>query len=297
MQRATPYLLLAGWLALLASAQAVTNAPAHTYPCGMEIAFKIGHDLVATLDPKFQRKLHPEAIIVEQLDAPVMAPTPANGEGFLCQVSVSTGFIDLLNHVAHAKAIDKIQPGYFHQYVAALARQGAGANPSPPPELDNARYWTDAVMQDQVNFFNQMISMTLALNLSHLYLEHYDKYAAQTADEKPFPINDFIAPNEWQASVKYAAANSLDCALPAEGAEALFDCIDQLPRHPVWADYIVPQTVNIKKLNLLLAQYEHDYYYGSPTFFHPRRTWTWVAPKDGSSAALADQPEEQPEKP
>jgi len=280
---ATPYILLTGFLFLLNSAQAVTNTPAHTYPCGMDVALKIGHDLVATLDPKFRNLLSPEAISVEQSAVPIVTSVEANRHGYLRQISVSTGFVNLLNHIAHAKAIDHIQPGYFNHYVAALARQHARETPIQPADLDNPIYWTDPVMQEQVNFFNQMVSITLALNLSHLYLDHYDKYAVKMTEGRSSPVNYFIGSDEWQASVKYATLNSLDCALPTEGAEALFDCIDRLPRHPTWADYILPQTVNIKKLNKQLADYEHDYYFGRPSLLHPRRSLTLVEGKDASS--------------
>jgi hypothetical protein len=288
-QRTIKYLLIAGWLSFLTSAQAATNTTAHIYPCGEEIALKIGHDLVATLDAKFQSTFMPEAIAIQYSDTPVMMSLPRNRPGTLRQVTVSTGFIDLLNHMAHAKAIDRIKPGYLSQYVAGLARQGVNENPVAPANINDDHYWSDAVMQDQVSLFNQMISMTLALNLSHLYLDHYDKYAMQAMDGRTLAINNVITATDWQASVKCAALNSLDCALPGAGAEALFDCIDRLPRHPVWADYIVPQGVNIKKLNQQLAQYEHDYYCGDSTFLHPRQTWSYVARKDGSSSQLAAQ--------
>jgi hypothetical protein len=286
-------LFLTGWLTLLTPAYAVTNAPAHTYPSGTEITAKIGNDLVASLDPKFRKILNPEAISMERLEAPVMAPTQGTRRGQLCQVTVSTGFIDLINHIAHAKAIDRIQPGYFNQYVAQLAQESANKNPTSPANLDDPRYWTDAVMQDQVSLFNQMISITLALNLSHLYLDHYNKYAAHIPVGTPAPINNFIALPEWKASIKCATQNSLDCALATEGAEALFDCIDQMPRRPAWAGYIVPEGVNIKKLNQQLSQLEHDYYFGRATFSHPKRTWTLAAKKDGSPVQLAVQPQAQ----
>jgi hypothetical protein len=275
-------LLLTGWLALLTPAFAVTNTTAHIYPSGSEIATKIGNDLVATLDPRFQKILNPEAISMRQSAAPVIAPIPGNRQGVLCQLSVSTGFIDLINHIAHAKAIDRIQPGYLGQYVALLAQGGASGLPALPPNLEDGRFWTDAVMQDQTSFFNQMISITLALNLSHLYLEHCDKYASQMPVGTAAPINNFIAPDEWKASVRCATLNSLDCALGTEGAEALFDCIDHMPLRPAWTSYIMPQGVNIKKLNKQLSQYEHDYYHGGATFSHPRQTWTLVAGKDNS---------------
>jgi hypothetical protein len=255
-------LVASGCLFLLTPARAVTNTLAHTYPSGARIAGKIGNDLYATLDPKFQTGLNPEAVSLEKSAAPVIAPVRRNGQGFPAQVSVSTGFIDLLNHIAHAKAIDRIQPGYLGRYVSELAQPGAEENPPLPPNLDNPRYWTEAVMTDQASYFNQMISLTLAINLSHHYLAHYHKYAAQMPEGKPAPINKLIAPVEWDASVRCATLNSLDCALATEGGRALFAFIDQMPRRPAWTDYIVPQGVNITRLNAQLSDYETDYFRG-----------------------------------
>jgi hypothetical protein len=291
------HLILIGWMGLLTPTFAVTNTPAHTYPSDQEIALKIGNDLVATLDPRFQKILNPDAISVQQSAAPVIAPMRGNRPGFPCQLSVTTGFIDLINHLAHAKAIDKIEPGYFSRYVALLSQEGANGASVPPPNLEDSRYWTDAVMQDQTSLFNQMISITLALNLSHLYLEHYDKYAAQMAAETHAPINNFIVQEEWKASVKYATLNSLDCALGTAGAEMLFDAIGQMPLRPAWTGYILPERVNIKKLNQQLTQYEQNYYYGGATFFHPRQTLTLVSAKDSPPVRLASQPVVQHYKP
>ena len=117
-------------------------------------------------------------------------------------------------------------------------------------------------MKDQAGYFNQMIALTLAMNLSHHYLAHYDKYAALIPDGKQAPINNLIAPEEWEASVQYATLNSLDCACGTEGAEALFDFVDQMPRRPAWTGYIVPRCVNIKNLNDELSRYEHEYFHG-----------------------------------
>jgi hypothetical protein len=282
----TKNLVLIGWIVLLTPAHASTNAPAHVYPSGIAVAAKIGNDLVASLDPKFRMTFDAEAIFMEELAAPVIAPVYGNGQDHTCQISVSTGFIDLINHLAHAKAIDRIQPGYLRRYVANLAEQGENEIPASPPNVDDARYWTDKVMIDQASFFNQMISITLALNLSHQYLAHYNKYAAQMPDGKQVPVNNFIAPGEWKASVRYATLNSLDCALATEGAETLFNCIDQMPQRPAWTGYIVPEGVNIKKLNEELSQYEHDYYFGHATLLHPRRTVRLLASKNGSSVPM-----------
>jgi hypothetical protein len=181
----------------------------------------------------------------------------------MAQVLISSGFVDLINHIAHAKAIDQVQPGYFQQYVSMLARQPAGETPPDPPNLSDARYWSDAVMNDQAGLFNQMMGLTLSINLSHLYLGHYHKYAGQMLGAKLLPINNFVTTAEWSASVKAAALNSLNCALATKGAEALFEAIDQMPQRPAWTSYIVPGNVNIKKLNAQLALYETEYFQGA----------------------------------
>ena len=255
-------LLALGWLALVTLTCAATNNAAHIYPSGAPIVIAIGNDLYSTLDPRFQKGLNPKTIAIKKLTAPVIALSQENHGGVLCQVTISQGFIDLLNHIAHAKAIDEIQPGYFTQYVSTLAQESANQNPPAPANLDDPRFWTDAVMSEQASLFNQMVSMTLAMNLSHYYLAHYAKYAAQIPDGRRQPINNFIAADEWEASVRCATLNSLDCALATQGAKALFDFIDQMPRRPAWASYIVPPNVNIKKLNHELFRYEHDYFHG-----------------------------------
>jgi hypothetical protein len=110
-----------------------------------------------------------------------------------------------------------------------------------------------------------MFSMTLAINLSHLYLNHCSKYASQISSDTPQPINNALAPREWEDTVKCAASNSLDCALATEGIKTLFECIDEMPHRPAWAAYVVPENVNIKKVNHELWRYEYDFFHGGPS--------------------------------
>jgi len=168
----------------------------------------------------------------------------------------------LVNHIAHAKAIDRIQPGYFKLYILNLSRAAdSEAAPEPPNMVDN-RYWTDDVMNDQASFFNQIIGLTVALNLSHHYLGHYTKFSSQMLAGKLVPINDLLAPAEWEASVKAATLNALNCALGTDGPKALFEAIDQMPKRPAWTAFIVPPTTDLKKLNKQLKKYEDDYFHG-----------------------------------
>lgn len=225
----------------------------------MAAAVKIGNDLYETLDPEFQKVINSQPVFLSPSSAPIIAPIPGISPGSPCQVSISAGYIDLINYIAHAKAIDRIQPGFFWQYVFTQSKEKAEASSLM---LNNPRYWTDAVMKDQVSFFNEMIGMTLAINFSHHYLGYYDKYAAQMADGKREAINNLVTPAEWEAGVKHAALNSLDCAISTEGAKALFEFISQMPQRPAWTGYIMPRSADIKRLGADLSLYERDYFHG-----------------------------------
>ena len=216
------------------------------YLSDAEIVVKIGNDLYATLAPAQKKALSPTAVSLQASNEAFIAPVPDNRQGARGQVAVSTGFIALLNYIAHAKAIDRIEPGYFSQYIADLGQERGSESPPAPRHLDNPRFWKDDVLVEQASLFNQMIGLTLALNLSHHYLAHYSKYAAQIPEGNKAPINDFISSSEWATSVKCAAFNSLDCALATAGGEVLFDCIDRMPTRPAWAASIVPPKVDIE---------------------------------------------------
>ena len=242
---------------------ALTNSLPHIYPSGIKVALQIESDLYNSLDAKYRNKLQAPPEGAGSLAAREMARvenSDVNRE--LCQASVSPGFVDLINHIAHAKAIDKIQPGFFDQYMSGLARETANGIPPVAPNIVEDRYWTDDAMNDQASYFNQMMSMTMAINLSHHYLGDFDKYAGRMQSAKLGTINNFLTPNEWEKVVKAAAVNSLNCAFGTEGAKALFGAIDRMPRRPAWTACIVPQSADIKRLNKQLGQYEVAFFRG-----------------------------------
>ena len=253
----------AAWCAALMPARAADNSPPHGYPGGFMAVTNLGSDLYATLDPKYQKGLDPNPVAVENMLAPVITPIAVNdGNRRWGEVSISAGYIDLLNHLAHAKAIDRIQPGYFAQYALNLARATGGDSPPEPPNMVDNRYWTDDIMNDQASYFTQMIGMTLALSLSQHYLGHFNQYAGQMLAGKLVPINNFIPPDSWEAGVKAATLNCLNCAVAMEGAKALFEAIDKMPHRPAWTAFIVPPAADLKKLNKQLKTYEEEFFHG-----------------------------------
>ncbi|HWD20010.1 MAG TPA: hypothetical protein VHB20_12100 [Verrucomicrobiae bacterium] len=245
------------------TARAATNDTPHVYPSGFSIALKLGGTLFEALPPEWQQIVSPAPVVLDMSDTPMVAPVAQKDDDKTTrQVSASLGFIDLLNHVAHAKAIDRIEPGYFQKYVLNLSRTDTnGAVPEVPNISDN-RYWTESVMNDQLSFFNQMFGLTIAINLSHHYLGVYDRYATQLSGAKPTPINKLLTPEEWKAAFRAGALNSLNCALGVDGVHALLDAFDKMPARPPWTTFIVPANASIRQLNADLTQYEADFFHG-----------------------------------
>jgi hypothetical protein len=239
----------------------VGTAP--VYQNGFSATIKLGRELCEALPDAIHDQLDPQVVTLQMDDSPVVAPlTLAEENHIVRQVSLSAGFIDLVNHIAHAKAIDHVQKGYFQQYIRNFAFLSSGD--STFPNIVESRYWTDDIMNDQLGYFNQIISAVMAINLSHHYLGHCVKYSGKMAgaDGKPVPINALLTSDEWTGSVKAGAVNALNCALSTEGLRALLEAIDQMPRRPEWAAYIVPQNADLKGLNTQLQRYEEDFFHG-----------------------------------
>ncbi len=256
-------LFVAAWLLLPSPARAEPGPAPHVYGNSLAQTRKLGSALYQTLDEKYRKFIRPQPIQVEQIGAPVILPCEGDdGNKSLREVKISVGFIDLVNHIAHAKAIDRIQPGYFDRYVLRLSQSADPNALPPPPDMIDNRYWTLEVMNEQASYFNQIIGLTLALNLSHHYLGHYNKFSKQMPADKPTPINLLLTPAEWDASVKAAALNSLNCALGTAGPKALLEAIDKMPTRPGWTAFIVPPSTDLKNLSEQLKKYEDQYFHG-----------------------------------
>ena len=111
-------------------------------------------------------------------------------ESLTRQVKLSAGFIDLVNDISHAKAIDHVQPGFFDQYIREPPSWPAPATPPlSPPNIVEPRFWTEDILNDQMSFFNQTVGLIEAINLAHHYLGHYASRAPKSPSRtaKSFP--------------------------------------------------------------------------------------------------------------
>jgi len=234
-----------------------------TYPSGFRVALERGGDLYDALPAKYGNQLAAQPIALQPQDVPQIMPICSTSEDkALRQVSISAGFIDLVNHLSHAKAIERLRPGFFDKYVQELTRVAGDNFTAQPPPIVDERFWKEDILNEQASYFNQMVGLMVAINFSHHYLGHFDKYATKMfgPGKKAVPINDLLKPAEWEASVKYGVSDALSCSLATDGAIALFEAIDKMPKRPHWTEIIVPKGIDLKKLILELTQYEKEYY-------------------------------------
>ena len=241
----------------------MTNSTPHLYPGGIKVALQIENDLYNTLDAKYRDRVPAPPAGTAALNATALVVRDGETNA-LHETPVSPGFVDLINHIAHAKAIDRIEPGYFDQYMFGLARETAIGHLPQAPDITEDRYWTDQVMSDQASYFNQMAGMICALNYSHQYLGHCTKYANVICSPQGdvTSINNFLTQREWKESLRAAALNSLQCALSTEGIQVLFDAINRMPQRPDWTGFIMPQGIDVRSTNQQLSRWEEDFFHG-----------------------------------
>jgi len=231
-----------------------------TYADATRNAVKIGDALYDALPVKDGDRVNLHPLCVQPSDLPYITLQASQGKSAAGEVCMSQGMIDFLNHVAHAKAADRVDPGFFDRYVRGLSRAETGG--LKMPEISDERFWTLEVRNRQMSLFNQMVGVLTAINLSHYYLGHYAKYAAKLTGDPPRGINQFLGPAEWEASVKAGAINSMVCALAPQGASALFEALAKMPQRPAWAVYVAPQYADLGELTKELEGYETNFYHG-----------------------------------
>lgn len=179
-------------------------------------------------------------------------------------VFISAGFIDLMNLVSHAKAIDSIQKGYFENYILILSKETGAKELAPLPQSDDKKYNTEDIINAQRSYFNQMVGMVLGIELSHHYLGHFKKYADKLEDAsgKPVPINDLLTPSEWDESLREGARVALNCGFGVDGIKALYDAIAKMKQRPNWTSYFLPKNVKVDKIKKDLEKLEKRFFAG-----------------------------------
>lgn len=182
-------------------------------------------------------------------------------------VFISVGFVELVNYVAHAKAIDAVEKGFFQNYVLSLASAVAEKGIPQLPRITDRRWWTDPMVNAQESDFNQMVGIVLAIEIAHHYLGHYAKYRDRLVNSNGVhvPINQLLEPKEWENAVKTGAKNALRCGYGVEGVLALYEAIEKMPQRPAWTVYFLPSWAKVAKLKRDLKRIEGNFFAGMDT--------------------------------
>jgi len=230
---------------------------------GFRNVTNINADLVLALEPSKRRQVSSSTLLLGTVRLPCVASSPgANPDAPGQSVRVSRSFIDFINRVAHAKAVDEAERGFFLRYTTRLAED---PRTMLAPDFDTLlpqRAWSFNTMNRQASHFNQMVGGLLGIDHAHHYLGHYRRHAKyfdqQTA--LPQPINALITEEEWRQAVLEGARNALACGLGVDGMKAIFECFGQMPTRPAWAAYFIHPQADVRRINAELVHTEREFF-------------------------------------
>jgi hypothetical protein len=252
-------------LSIVAVLAQSTNSDGLTYKTGYSSIMKLGKDLQGALEPAQRETISAQPISIETDVTPFVRllyyqeePKPIRG------VWISAGFIDLVNNVAHAKAIDRNERNYFNRYIEIVARETGGQNLGPLPNDANRRYWTEELLNEQQSNFNSIVGMVVAIKLAHHYLGHYDKYKDHLTDNtgSAVPINNLLTPSEWEKAFNAGLKNALAAGCMIEGVIPFFEAFDKMKTRPAWAAHFLPDKTKFGKFRQEMEKMQKKYLEG-----------------------------------
>jgi hypothetical protein len=259
---------LAVILMLVCPALAQSNSPdGLAYKSGYSSMMKLGKDIYTALKGQQRATISPQPISIETDVTPFVRmqyeqylddPKPIRG------VWISAGFIDLVNNVAHAKAIDAKQKGYFNRYIEILARESGDTSLQPLPNDTNPAFWTDDMLNEQLSNFNSIVGIVVGIKLAHHYLGQYDKYKDRLVDAngKVTPINNLLTPKEWDEAFAKGVRNALEAGCTIEGVIPFFEAFDKMKVRPAWVAYFMPDNVKFAAMKREMERIQRRFFAG-----------------------------------
>ena len=247
-------------LVLLGGAATVQAAVADELT-GFSETIRVGDQLFQALDEKKRKDVAPHPVALETELKPYVRSGEFSHDGkSLKVVYISAGFMELIRNIAHAKAIDAVEPGYFQKYVALLSGEKTGV--PALPGADAARFKAEGILGKRQDYYGQMISMVMGIELSHHYLGNYKKSAGKLGDQpgNPTPLNSLITKSEWEKAVDAGSDNALNAGYSTEGVRALYDAIEKMLARPAWTTYFLPATAKVERLTARLAKGEKKFF-------------------------------------
>jgi hypothetical protein len=248
---------------------AQSNSPdGLTYKTGYSAMMKLGRALYDQLGNKEKEIISAQPISMDVDMTPfarvMFYPDGDNGKP-MRGVWISAGFIDLVNHVAHAKAIDKIQKGYFQKYINQLMTETGEKELKPLPDDDNPKFWSDDMLNEQQSNFNSIVGIVVGIKMAHHTLGHFDKYKEKLIEKdgvKAVPIEELLTEKEWEDAYKEGLFISLNAGCFTEGVIPFYEAFDKMPARPPWAIYFLPPKARFAKMKKDFIKFQDDYLAG-----------------------------------
>ena len=227
------------------------------YKSGFSTIQALGRDIHRSLDPS-QR-----LIISEQPISLDTSPEPfarllyhKDGDEIIRGVWISQGFVDLVNHLAHAQAIGRKHRGYFAKYLALVEKSRNGI--PALPDRQNPEFWSDSVLNDQLSNFNSIVGIVVGIKLAQHYLGLYEKYEQQinAREGESIFFNNLLTPEEWVASYSRGLQNAMQSGCMAEGFLPVCEGLSALKQRPSWVASFLPDEVrfDVMRRNMVKLQ-------------------------------------------
>lgn len=230
------------------------------YKSGFSTIQSLGQDIYNSLEPNERSMFGPNPISVDSSRKPsVRLLYFVEGKQTIRGVWISQGFVDLVNHVAHAQAIDKKRRGYFARYIEALELSEDSV--PPLPDRDNPEFWTDSVLNEQLSNFNSIVGITVGISLAQHYLGYYDKYEdrLKSADGETILLNHLLTSEEWERSYRRGLNNAMHASCMTEGYLPFCEALSSMKRRPSWVGHFLPNTAKFSAMRKDMVKLQHKF--------------------------------------
>jgi hypothetical protein len=237
-------------------------AAARAYSTGWESIAGIGEDIQTALKAMRDKSAVPRLALEH---SPAASVKVAEADGKTPRViSVSDGMVDVINCMAHAKAIDTKERNYYTRYVQTLSVKSGEPTHTPIPDRKNDLYWCDDVMNEQISNFNSVAGILVSINFASEYLGQNEKYQKLIAASKgrARALNNVLTPDEYEKAFTEGVRNALQVGITVEGLCYLLDGVGKMKVRPDWAIYFLPDSADCSKLKKTMKRVQADFFSG-----------------------------------
>jgi hypothetical protein len=191
----------------------------------------IGDRMLLGIDHEYRRLFAEPAIVVD--DSPLPFPRPGTN-----QVFISDAYVALVDRVATALARDGVRPGYARTCLAAWSNAPAGSHAMELPSVSGPEFETLQFRNAQATAFNQLVGMTLGLELAHHFCGQYDRHRARIASGPvQVALRSVLTESECRRAVREGVGASASAGCGIEAYSRLGELLEDLPARPPWASW------------------------------------------------------------